>query len=1001
MSTIEPGGPRDEGRKDSEAAAGDGASSPPGRKSTAAALVILTAIIAGAGVVIYQNAPDELLHPGKLLAELAPAATAPIAPADPSAPDRADVKSSLVVIQGEGGRPVVALGRPRGPETFDAIQGTIQQLLYRELIRQAVLMAARDELGLSTRDELLDDAKPSGDAGEAVEIATLFRAERGRAVFRRGDDDEAEAEPLLLVDLGENPDHAGYERDLVTRAETFARVDFVGLLKGLGLKGEPNQVRATAPLPAGVEEKLRGLGLVENFAAVRALHEAIRTDGESPERLGALARGYAQLGALSGHHWSAAHRAFDARALLYAERLVVREPKSARALRDRAFVRAMIGYDYLAIADLDDARKLDEAAKAAAALPDWVDVIDARLNFDVKRLAEHKGSEARLAAYLKMMALEFPRDTRAGVNAAKAALEVAPDCDRAYDVICENGRLGDQHQMTVVAPRVFEKLFPAKLKAMGDAPAGVREVLENPPDATAVVEALDDAGKPAVDSGELSWGVLAHLAREARFAHVWRRLYFMTKIWAVPADDYWDEVQDLIDKRHRYRPFLELMGNSAGGGEQFAWFADRLDLTDIETSQQRLMEALLLMGHPTSRFIYGVALGHGSPTASGFSAIITGEPNNKQKHGRALRYVSPHCPFGMATLAEYDWENVKDEVAAWEKEAGDSPALLGALGRKFFELKRYDEAESRLKRLMDISPDQWVYQRLADCYEAKGDHDRWRSTLDDFLTKTENTGLEHARVRVQIAYSLMAQNQLDEARKYADDAAETWAGWAMACAGAANENLEDWERAELWFRRTSERYPRSSWADWYLFCRRTGRGDEADARALAEAVISQSAASPEFAGYFHWLSGEPTRAVGPLEAAYRGEPSGLKASVLILLFDKLGETERRDEMIETFITDLSEQSPNTAALCALFRDSLAEGGKTPLDLAAVDKILESIPPEYRGNTEFLAGEFLVNRGRTDEGRAYLKRCAENRHSFVWIRTVAAAHLRDVEKVKSP
>lgn len=997
MSTIEPSNPRNEEQPELKAEADQGAPSPRTRKSTAAALGALTAIIAGAGLVIYWNAPDELLHPSKLFALLAPAAdgAAPAIPAAPDAPDPADVTSALVALRGEGDRPIVALARPRGPETFEAIQGTAQQLIHRELIRQAVLLAARDELGLATRDELLDDAPPGDGDGEAVEVSTLFRPGRTRAVVRRGEGDGAET--LLLADLGEQPDGAGYEVGLVERAEALSRTDFVDLLKQLGLKGERNKIQKAAPAPDGVEEKLQSLSLVENFAAIRALHEAIREDGESPERLGALARGYAQLGALSGHQWSAAHRAFDARALLYAERLTAREPKSAQALRDRAFVRAMIGYDYLAIADLDDARKLDEAADP----PDWVDVIDARLKFDVKRLAEHKGPHARLAAYLKMVALEFPRDTRAGVNAAKAVLAVAPDCDRAYDVICENGNLGDQHQMTVVAPAVFEKLFPAKLKTLGDAPAGVREVLDNPPNALAIVQALDDAGAPTTDSGELSWGVLAHLAREARFAHIWRRLYFMTSIWAVPADDYWEEVQDLVDKRHRYRPFLELMGNPAGGAQQFIWFADHLDLTDIETSQHRMMEFLPRMGHPTSRFLWGLALGHGAPTASGFAAILTGEAVNKEKHGRALRYVSPHSPFGMATLAEFDWESVKDEVPEWEKEAGDSPALLGALARKFIELEQYDEAEIRLKKLMDVSPDQWVHQRLADCYEAQGDHDRWRTTLDDFLANTEDTGLEHARVRVQIADSLMAQGELEEARKYAEDAAETWAGWAMLRAGKANEQLKDWERAELWFQRLSERYPRTSWDEWHMFCQRTGRGDGANARALAAAVVSQAAASPELIGYFHWLDGDASRAVGPLASSYKAEPSPLKGLGLMIVFDKAGEAQRRDDLLAALIEELSEYAPNTTALCVLLRDSLAKDGEEPPDPAAIEEILNLMPPDSRGNPAFIAGEFLLNRGRPQEARAFLKQSAEDTGTFVWFRTIAAANLREIEKAKAP
>src|SRR6185312_3700786 len=108
-------------------------------------------------------------------------------------------------------------------------------------------------------------------------------------------------------------------------------------------------------LPPNVEERLAGLGFIEHFAVVRDLHDAIRGDGESPERLGALARAYAQLGILSEFHGHPAHKVYKARALLYAQRLLTRDPGSAWALRNRAFVRSIIGLHQEALDDLAEA----------------------------------------------------------------------------------------------------------------------------------------------------------------------------------------------------------------------------------------------------------------------------------------------------------------------------------------------------------------------------------------------------------------------------------------------------------------------------------------------------------------------------------------------------------------------------------------------------------------------------------------------------------------------
>jgi hypothetical protein len=65
---------------------------------------------------------------------------------------------------------------------------TDQGILRREVVRQAVLIAARDELGLATRDELLDDAPPVGQGSASAEVAELFPFRRSGwvAITRKG-----------------------------------------------------------------------------------------------------------------------------------------------------------------------------------------------------------------------------------------------------------------------------------------------------------------------------------------------------------------------------------------------------------------------------------------------------------------------------------------------------------------------------------------------------------------------------------------------------------------------------------------------------------------------------------------------------------------------------------------------------------------------------------------------------------------------------------------------
>src|SRR5205823_942798 len=119
-----------------------------------------------------------------------------------------------------------------------------------------------------------------------------------------------------------------------------------------------------------------------------------------------------------------------------------------------------------------------------------------------------------------------------------------------------------------------------------------------------------------------------------------------------------------------------------------------------------------------------------------------------------------------------DWEFASAHADEWEKQYAGNPAVLAALGRKYTDLKRYADAERCLKACLRLSPDRVGYVMLANNYKAQGDLDRWQQTLDTFL-KTEDIGLTHAQVRVEIARHFMKAKQFDKAKPYADLAAET------------------------------------------------------------------------------------------------------------------------------------------------------------------------------------------------------------------------------------
>jgi uncharacterized protein HemY len=353
----------------------------------------------------------------------------------------------------------------------------------------------------------------------------------------------------------------------------------------------------------------------------------------------------------------------------------------------------------------------------------------------------------------------------------------------------------------------------------------------------------------------------------------------------------------------------------------------------------------------------------------------------------------------MGVLVGAAWDQVKGEVPAWREKVGEAPALIAALGKKYAELKDFGEAEKYLRRYIELSEDPWAYRLLADCYKARGDSERWQATLDEFLANTEPAGLEHARLQVDIANDLMKQGRWTDAKKYAEPAAETWAAWAMTCASECNEGLKDWERAELWIRRTAERYPKSSAAAWYRFCKRTGHGDIQAARAFALAHVPPGALDRpdpsrlEQDGFSLWARRSPKQALIALEQAQRAKRNPANSIAAFLVADELGDTPRRDHLLEELCTDLERQFPRIVTIGRMMRDALADKGKGSLDLAAVEKVLGAMPARTRGNADFLVGRFLLNRGQAESARKYLQRAADSSQTHPGLRQIAADSLR--------
>ena len=250
----------------------------------------------------------------------------------------------------------------------DPAPSLLAHRLEREVIRQALLMAARHELGITCYDQTLDEPAGSGD-----QVVSLILSERGSTTgnchvkLYRYDDNWRDTDPIWEKQYQTNPAGSELYAMFIPLFEQASRDDFVEALKLAGLEKQPAKppsdppARRLAKGKATLPELMAKVDFVAQFGAAHALHAEIAHQGETPQRIQSLARAYAQLSLLSQHTWNSTSEAFAARAMLYAQRSAIATDHRPDSLWTRAYVWALTGSWQNAEADL----KLVATAAAA------------------------------------------------------------------------------------------------------------------------------------------------------------------------------------------------------------------------------------------------------------------------------------------------------------------------------------------------------------------------------------------------------------------------------------------------------------------------------------------------------------------------------------------------------------------------------------------------------------------------------------------------------------
>ncbi len=314
----------------------------------------------------------------------------------------------------------------------------------------------------------------------------------------------------------------------------------------------------------------------------------------------------------------------------------------------------------------------------------------------------------------------------------------------------------------------------------------------------------------ADEKAEPSFAFVGRLIQETNFVHVERRVHFMADMWGVDVSDFLQQSKPLIED-HPYRVFVESFGNPQSDR------AGKLVLLEVTDPQYQMIDMILpvsrlpvLTNSLTGRAAYNRMIDDIDNTCFDVEPILNTYRNASYdlmiKFAHDLLGVSPYSTTAIAYLIQDDWAHSQKQAAEWEAEFPANAAVIGALALKYNELSKPDKAIPLFEKYVKLAPDDWAYEDLANLYLKRGDENKWLATLTAFLSQ-EDYSLSHAKVQEIIARHYMATNRFDQAHSWADAAAKgSGASWAMECAAACAEGMNDFAGAENWFKQEDERY---------------------------------------------------------------------------------------------------------------------------------------------------------------------------------------------------
>lgn len=951
----------------------------------------------------------------------------------------------------------------------------VNGMLVRELMRQSLLIAARDELGLSTRDRTLRETfavaqsqstfRPALELQGTADVSRAFRLTLFRnradaskresavkspaspAAVGRGGDCEVVFDERVAFESSATPpskDATEFIRptrsatnfpELSTEVERLSRTTYVQALKKAGYSGQRNAWKPDAVLTSDLAADVDEFDLIQLWSAIRRLHGLLRSSGESPVRLAALSRAYANLGSVTEVFWSPAHKAFKARALLYAERLLSKSNSHPEALRVRAYARMLTGLHAAALSDLsaaDNQEKRDRPKSLGIATP-WSAAVRAAAEFNrgtLLKLAEFPKEPSANPADLSLAnQAEYFLVVNTAENdvpllrqaVAMPRLERRPDCLRTIELLASLENVGSNRR----AVEQFIAELPSglydRIAALENLPSVVRDVLKTRPKddlpelaelefRADLIAALKAAGRADEDADEFSWAILGQLLEEMTFQHAQRRLQLEFRILGVPTDESLAALRPVV-RHHPWAWFLQSYSQQRQTlADAWRIGRERFDMTELD-----LPVGFELLRVPKEfqdkSFMNSTSLPltrHMDDTHH--DVIVQGRQYQRlSEQIGLLQRISPHSPVLAADLIRADWlQQAPDKRAralADAEQHKHEPMVLTAAAEWLLTHGHEADAINVMRRQQEVFPDFDTTFRMAALFKKQGNTEQWLKTLEESLG-LPSPGLQPYRVREMLARHYMALKDFDKALPYAETAAECYSQWGLLVAADCHEAMQHWDEAAELHAACAERYPNSR-PLWFWFCARTGHADfEAARTAMREFVLGKLAdkVSDDEANriaFFAMVAAdrqEAFRWLRSLSDKLRLRSLELYAA---LLADELHLDQERDQLFKTTYQNIApEKQPLLAKdpmhkIIRLLEDDLKRGGKAQFTLEQIDALYDPKSDEgWLTHAHFWVARYVERHGTPAQAERHYRQVATSPKQSYELVTLARRWLRE-------